>query len=163
MSDLEVGDDRCAAAVPSVPLVPRFTRRLHELDPAQALPGNEGDEEALRLVSAALLTTADVITRAAENWTGSGLGLRGGEFTAAKQDEGHQLILHEVRWTEDLAASGRIDWPGRSGVVRADLEVRSPEASGQLEITWPEGVSDAHASVHGTLGGKVIAAEAAAP
>jgi pimeloyl-ACP methyl ester carboxylesterase len=163
MSQLDAGDDRCAGAIPPVPLVPRFARHLHELDPTQALPGHEAGEEALRLVNAALLTCADVITRALENGTGRGVGLRGGEFTAAKQDEGYGLTLREVRWTEDLAASGRIDWPGRSGLVRADLEVHSPEASGRLEIIWPEGASDGRASVHGTLGGKAIVAEAPAP
>ena len=89
--------------------------------------------------------------------------MRGGEFTVAKQNEGYRLTLHEVRWTEDLAASSRIDWQGRSGAVRADLEVRSPEASGQLELTWPEGSSDARASVRGTLAGRTIMAQAPAP
>ena len=163
MSDLKVGEDDCAAAVPPVPLVPRFARRLHELDPAHALPGNGGDDEALRLVSAALLTSADVITRAEENGVGHGVGLRGGEFTAARQDGGYELTLHEVHWTEDLAVSGRIESPGRSGVVQADLEVHSPAAGGQLTLSWPEGASDARASVRGTFGGKVIAAEAPAP
>jgi len=163
MSQLDPGDDRCAGAIPPVPLVPRFARRLHELDPAQALPGHEAGEQALRLVTAALLTCADVITRAAEHGGEHGVGLRGGEFTVAKQNEGYRLTLHEVRWTEDLAASGRIDWQGRSGAVRADLEVRSPEASGQLELTWPEGSSDARASVRGTLAGRTIMAQAPAP
>ena len=166
MAELQLGgggDDDCAAAVPPVPLVPRFARRLHELHPAQALPGNQGDDEALRLVSAALLTSADVITRAEENGVGHGVGLRGGEFTAARQDGGYELTLHEVHWTEDLAVSGRIESPGRSGVVQADLEVHSPAAGGQLTLSWPEGASDARASVRGTFGGKMIAAEAPAP
>jgi pimeloyl-ACP methyl ester carboxylesterase len=163
MSDLEVGDERCAAAVPPVPLVPRFARRLHELDPAQALAGNEADEEALRVVSAALLTCADVITRAGENGAGPGVGLRGGAFTAVKQNAGYQLNLQEVRWTEDLAASGRIDWPGRNGIVHAALEVSSPQGSGRLELSWPEGASDATASAHGTFDGKSLAAQAPAP
>src|SRR5262249_2214355 len=66
MSQLDVGDDHCAGAIPPLPLVPRFARRLHELDPAESLPGHEAGEEALRLVSAAILTCADVITRAAQ-------------------------------------------------------------------------------------------------
>jgi hypothetical protein len=163
MTELEVGDERCAAEIAPLPLVPLFARHLHDLAPAHALTGNEGDEEALRLVSAALFTSADVITRAAESGAGPGVGLRGGTFTTANQGTGYRLTLHEVRWTEDLAASGRIDWPGRSGVVQAELEVRSPEASGRLELSWPEGASAARASVRGTFGGKTIAAEAPAP
>ncbi len=163
MSELEVGDDRCAAAIPPVSLVPRFARHVRELAPAQALEGNQGSDEALRVVSAALLTCADVITRAAENGAGRGVGLRGGAFTAVTQREGYRLTLHEVRWTEDLAASGRIDWPGRTGMVHAKLEVHSPQGSGRLELSWPEGASEARASVRGTLGGKPIAAQAPAP
>ena len=171
MTELEVGDERCATEIPPVRLVPLFALHVHDLAPAQALPGNEGDEQALRLVTAALFTTADVVTRAAENGAGvgvgdgAGVGLRGGTFTVTVTNEGrgYRLTLHEVRWTEDLAASGRIDWPGRNGVVRAELEVHSPEGSGRLELSWPEEASDARASVRGTLGGKVIVAEAPAP
>jgi hypothetical protein len=163
MSQLDTGDDRCAGAVPPVPLVPRFARRLHELDPAQALPGHEAGEEALRLVSAALLTCADVITRARENGAERGIGLRGGTFTVAKRDGGHRLTLHEVRWTEDLATSGYIDLAEKGGGGRADLEVQTPEGAGELELTWPGGLSGARVSVRGALAGKAIAAEALAP
>jgi hypothetical protein len=143
--------------------VPRFARRLHELDPAQALPGHEAGEEALRLVSAALLTCADVITRARENGAERGIGLRGGTFTVAKRDGGHRLTLHEVRWTEDLATSGYIDLAEKGGGGVADLEVQTPDAGGELELTWPGGLSGTRVSVRGALAGKAIAAEAPAP
>jgi len=163
MADLPVGDELCAAAIPPVPLVPRFARHTRELAPAQALEGNQAGDQALRLVSAALFTAADVISRAMENGAGSGVGLRGGTFTMARVGAGYRLTLEKVRWTDDLATSGQIDWPGRSGVVRAQLEVRSPVSSGRLELSWPQGVSDARASAHGTVGGRVVAAEAPAP
>ena len=159
MSQLDAGDDGCAGAISPVPLVPRFARRLHELDPAPALPGHEAGEEALRLVSAALLTCADVITRAKENGAERGIGLRGGTFTVEKRDDGHRLTLHEVRWTEDLVTSGTIDLAGQGGGGRADLRVQTPDAGGELELTWPGGESGARVSVRGTLAGKVIAAE----
>ena len=163
MTELDAGEGRCAAEIPPLPLVPLFARHLHDVAPAHALPGNEGEEEALRLVSAALFTSADVVTRARENGAGPGVGLRGGTFTAASEGTGYRLTLHEVRWTEDLAVSGRIDWPGLSGMVRAELEVRSSLASGRLELSWPEGDGGGRAQVHGTLGGKLIAAEAPPP
>ena len=163
MTQLNVGDERCAAEIPPLRLVPLFARHLHDLAPAHALPGNDGTVEALRLVSAALFTSADVITRAREYGAGPGVGLRGGTFTTASEGRGYRLTLHEVRWTEDLTVSGRIDWPGRSGVVWAELEVRSPQASGQLELSWPEGPGDAPATVRGTLGNKLIAAQAPPP
>jgi hypothetical protein len=163
MTELDVGDERCAAEIPPLRLVPLFARHLRDLAPAHAVPGNDGTVEALRLVSAALFTSADVITRARENGAGPGVGLRGGTFTTASEGRGYRLTLHEVRWTEDLTVSGRIDWPGRSGVVWAELEVRSLQASGQLELSWPEGADDVLASVRGTLGNKRIAAEAPPP
>ncbi|HEY6824110.1 MAG TPA: alpha/beta hydrolase, partial [Steroidobacteraceae bacterium] len=163
MEDLTPGDASCAAAVPPVPLVAHFARYRHELAPAEPIARNEADEEALRAVSAALLTSADVITRAAENGAGWGLGLRGGTFTAATQGEGYRITLQQVRWTEDLTASGRIDWPGRSGVVHAELEVHSPQESGRLDLSWPQGAPGARASARGTLGGKSVAAEAPTP
>ena len=163
MSELAVGDDHCATSVPPVPLVPRFARQLDELDPAQAMPGHEAGEEALRVVTAALFTCADVITRAAENAMGRGVGLRGGAFTVAKRDAGYRLTLHEVRWTEDLAASGNIDLSESGGGGRADLQVQTPQARGELQLTCPEGVSGARISVRGAFAGKAIAAEATAP
>ena len=94
---------------------------------------------------------------------GRGIGLRGGTYAVTQQGEGYQLILHQVRWTEDLSVSGRIDWRGTRGTVRAELHVEAPGASGSLELSWPEGVSDARAHARGTLEGKAIVAEAPAP
>jgi len=163
MAQLEAGDAACAAAVPPVRLVPRFARRLHELVPAKAVAGNEARDESLRAVTATLLTCADVITRAAENGVGRGMGLRGGTYAAVEKGEGYRLTLHQVRWTNDSSVSGRIDWPGRSGTVRAVLDVQGPHASGRLELSWPEDEMNARARARGTLNGKVVLAEAPAP
>lgn len=163
MDTLEVGNASCARAVPPVRLVPLFARHAHELNPAQGLRGNRAGAEALRVVSAALLTAADAIARAIDNGAGRGVGLRGGSFTATGEHAGYRLVLSELRWTEDVSASGRIDWPGRSGTVRALLDLKSPAGSGTLELEWPEGVTPALASVHGRLGGRTVVARASAP
>jgi len=113
---------RRAAAVPAVRLVPRFARTCASCR-RRALAGNAAGEDQLRAVSAALLTSADVIARAEENGAGAVVGLRGGTFTVREAPHGYRLSLREVRWTEDAAVSGRIDWPRRSGVVHADLEL----------------------------------------
>jgi hypothetical protein len=163
LATLATGDESCASAAPPVRLVPRFARSAHELAPARATAGNQAAEQALRVVSAALLTAEDVIARAAENGAGPGVGLRGGTFAARAAGGGYRLTLTAIRWTEDVAVSGRIDAPGRAGVVRAALELRSPGGSGTLELEWPEGVSAARARARGTLGGRVVAAEGPAP
>jgi len=159
---LSSGDEGCAAEVPPLRLVPRFAITVHELDAAHALADNRADDSALRAVSAALLTCADVISRAVQNGGGEGIGLRGGRFTASAQGVGYQLLLHEVRWTQDLRVSGRIDWPGRTGLVRARLQLQG-SAAGHLTLSWPEGAESPRAAVQGVLSGASVAAEAAAP
>jgi pimeloyl-ACP methyl ester carboxylesterase len=164
MVALTAGDESCAAAVPPVHLVPRFARELRELSAAQALPGNQAADDGLRAVNAALLTCEDAVARARENGAGNGVGLRGGAFSVARAGQGYRLTLRELRWTQDLAVSGRIDWPGGSGVVRASLVLQGADATrGALELSWPEGVSAARAAAHGTLGGRAVLAAAPAP
>ena len=164
MAELSTGDEGCAAQVPPVRLVPQFARHAAELAPAQALPGNEVAEAALRVVSAALLTAQDVIVRAAANGPGKGLGLRGGTFSATASGSGYHIVLRQVRWTGDVVVSGDIDSPGRTGVVRANLKLSAPQGErGKLEAQWPEGVARARATVRGNLGAHAVVADAPAP
>jgi pimeloyl-ACP methyl ester carboxylesterase len=172
LENLSTEDDRCAAQAPPVRLVPRFARYASQLAPAQALSGNQADEEALRYVSAALLSAEDVIARARDNGAGEGVGLRGGTFAVTGDAAAYHLKLHDVRWSEDLAVSGDIDWAGgslahddlQSGWVRADLELTAPHAvHGRLEMQWPEGVAKARATVRGNFGAQAVLAEAPAP
>jgi pimeloyl-ACP methyl ester carboxylesterase len=161
LETLAPGDEQCATHVGPVRLVPRFARSVYELDPARATSGNQAGPAALRAVSAALLACADAISRA-ENGAGRGVGLRGGSFTVAAAGEGLHLTLNELRWTQDLAVSGHIEWPGRSGLVHAVLTVRGAQ-NGALDLSWPEGVAGARGSAHGKLGGAAVSADAAAP
>jgi pimeloyl-ACP methyl ester carboxylesterase len=163
MEHLATGDESCASAVPAVRLVPGFARTAHELTAARALAGNQAREEELRVVTAALLTAEDAIARAVENGAGRGVGLRGGTFVAASAGAGYQLRLRELRWTEDVAASGLVDFPGRAGLVRARLKVEGPFGAGTLELEWPEGTSAARAAARGTVGGRAVMAEGPAP
>jgi hypothetical protein len=163
LDTLETGDESCAAVVPPVRLVPRFARQAAELDAAVAAPGNEAGEAALRVVTAALLTCEDAIARARDNGAGRGVGLRGGTFSARRAAEGYRLELQGVRWTQDVAVSGRIVWPGRTGTVHAQVTLTSPQGPGTLELSWPEGVADARAQARGQLAGQFVAAEAPAP
>jgi hypothetical protein len=90
--------------------------------------------------------------------------LRGGAVTVTTAEPGYHLSLHQVRWTQDVAVSGELDWPGRSGTVHATVELTGPDLlRGKLELQWPEGVARARVTVSGMLGGKHVAAEAPAP
>jgi hypothetical protein len=163
LQSLSTGDESCAAAVPPVPLVPRFARGVRELAAAHPTAANRATQEQLRVVSAALLTCEDAIIRAAENGAGAGVGLRGGTFTAVPAQGGYRLLLQDLHWTEDLGVSGRIDWPGENTVVHASLQVHGPQGAGTLELAWPEGVSGARASARGNIAGQVVDADAPAP
>lgn len=163
MDELVTGDESCAAAVPPVRLVPRFARAAHELDAAPPAPGNAATEAQRRVVTAALLTAEDAIARAAENGAGTGVGLRGGRFTAVAGATGWRIRLQALRWTEDLAVSGDIETAGREAAVHARLRLAGPAASGSLTCAWREGVAGARAVVRGTLSGRVVAVDAPAP
>jgi pimeloyl-ACP methyl ester carboxylesterase len=163
LDTLNVGDTACAAEVPPVRLVPRFARTARELTPAKPLAGNRADTAELSQVSAALFTAEDVIARAAEDGPGKGLGLRGGTVVSEAAGAGFALTLRGVRWTGDVAVSGHIEWPGRTGLVHGHLELQTPAGGGTLEIAWPEGVSPARATVHGNLDGRAVVADAPAP
>ncbi|HET7197327.1 MAG TPA: alpha/beta fold hydrolase, partial [Burkholderiales bacterium] len=157
------GDESCARAVPPVRLVPAFARRVGELPAAEALRGNRAPAAALQVVTAALLTAEDAIARAVDGGAGGGVGLRGGTFVAMTAHRGYRLELRTLRWTEDVSASGSVLWPGRTGLVRARLDLETPQGRSRLELSWPEGVSGARATARGLIGGRRIAAEAPAP
>jgi pimeloyl-ACP methyl ester carboxylesterase len=160
---LATGDESCAADVPALRVVPVFARRAQELAAAESAPGNQAGAQALRVVTAALFTAEDAIARAVADGAGPGAGLRGGTFMATTAGGGYRLALQSLRWTEDVSVSGSIEWPGRTGLVRAHLAVQSPQGPSTLDLSWPEGVSGARASARGLIGGRSVAAEAPAP
>jgi pimeloyl-ACP methyl ester carboxylesterase len=163
VATLQTGDTRCAQAVPAVHLLARFARHLGELTPAQSLPGNAASPEQLRAAAAALLSAADVVARVETNTNGEGVGLRGGTFSIKAQGDGYALTLRNVRWSEDLAVSGKLRWPDQNARVEGELMLAgAAEVSGPLSVSWIEGTAQ-RAQIHGKLGNAVVAAEMAAP
>jgi hypothetical protein len=73
--------------------------------------------------------------------------------------------LNQVRWTEDLAVSGKIDKPSaRTGTVRATLHLAAADGLiGDVVVEWREGIADASAAIRGTLGGAAVLAHTPAP
>jgi pimeloyl-ACP methyl ester carboxylesterase len=162
---LATGDTACAAGVPALRLVPRFALHSSQLAPATALPGNQAGTEQLRQVSAALLCAGDVLARLGGNSTGQGVGLRGGSFRIAGDAAGTHLSLDQVRWTDDVSVSGKIDKASsRTGIVRAVLELQGSDGTaGQVTIQWREGSADPSASIRGKMGTAAVVAEYPAP
>jgi hypothetical protein len=88
-----------------------------------------------------------------------GVGLRGGTFDV----EGPYLSLrplvlhvHGVRFVEDVAVSGRVEWRRRAGMLTAVLRVRGPDGTGRLRIVSPTDRFGDEATLRGVLGGRRI-------
>ena len=162
---LDAGDTACAAGVPPLRLVPRFALQASQLEPAAAAAGNRVNEAQLRRVSAAVMTAGDVLARLGGNSTGQGVGLRGGSFRAVNDASTAHISLNQVRWTEDLTVSGKIDKPlARTGMVRALLQLTTADGlGGELAVEWPEGIAGSSADIRGALGGAVVRARTPAP
>ena len=163
IATLEVGDAGCAAGVPPIRLASPFALGYAAVEPATAAAGTAAEERALRAVRAAVLTAADLFGRLRENSSGHGVGLRGGRFTLAREPGHLHARLLEVRWAQDLAVSGTLDWPAREGPAVAVLEFAAGPLKGRVSARWTEGVPDAVAELEGVVGGRSLRARMPAP
>jgi pimeloyl-ACP methyl ester carboxylesterase len=161
---LEAGDTSCAQSIRPIRTVPSFARQAAEVAQAEALPGNTADEAALRLASAAAETAGDVLSRYFVSFGGSGAGLRGGAWSLERFDTGYAFALDRVRWTEDLAVSGTIEWDQSTGLVNAMLDLAGPDgATGTLSLFWNDRDTDAIATIEGRIGEARVRAGRIAP
>ena len=161
-----VGDEDVARlGVPPLRLVRHFALQASQLEPVAAIAGNRADAAQLRWVSAAVMTAGDVLARLGGNSTGQGVGLRGGDFRVVSDASTTHVILNQVRWTEDLTVSGKIDKPvARTGTVRASLHLATVDGlTGELTVVWPEGIAGSSAGIRGTFGDARVAAQSPAP
>ncbi len=162
---LEPGDTTCAQKVPPLRLVPLFAAHAADLEPASPLAGNRANAAQLKWISAAVMTAGDVLARLGGNTTGRGVGLRGGTFRISNEGPLMQIALTELRWTEDLAVSGKIEKPrGRAGEVRARLHLAAVGGlTGDVAVKWPEGIAGSRTTIRGFLGGAAVHARTSAP
>ncbi|HEY4365618.1 MAG TPA: alpha/beta hydrolase [Steroidobacteraceae bacterium] len=163
VSQLSPGNTSCIADVRPIRTVPSFTSSVSELEPADALNGNQASRRDLQLVSGALETIGDVFARFIVT-AGIGSGLRGGEFTYVRKPFGYEFDLDQVQWTDDLQVSGKMRWYLKSGDVAADVRLRKNGKNvGQLDIAWNDVQRNALASVTGKIGDKKVKAKRIAP
>ena len=164
ITTLTPGDISCASQVPPVRLASWFSVESRDLTPATELPGNSASPRQLRIVSAALQTAGDLLARVDANSTNHGRGLRGGTFRLKRSGAEVRIELDQVRWTRDVAVSGRILRSSRRhGTVRAFLRVSTAEDPiGRLTVQWQEEIDHSQARVRGSFGiSKVVAASPA--
>lgn len=167
IANLDPGDTSCAANIAEVRLVLRFATTAAQLAPLIALPGNRGTATDLGVAAAAAYALGDVLDLYWANSTGYGVGLRGGTWSYVSDASGNSyaFTMHHVRWTNDVAVSGRFTWNYyKPGAVNGQLTVTGPGgASGALTITFNSREPDAQAMITGQLGGRTIAATMYAP
>jgi pimeloyl-ACP methyl ester carboxylesterase len=162
---LQVGDTSCAANVKPVRLVPKFVQQAADATPAIARDGNTATTAQLAQVSAAVQTAGDVLARWNINYTGTGLGLRGGNWTFSQPASFiSNFTMTGVKWTNDLAVTGTAKWNFNNGAIHAD--VTFTDADGEpatLNMRWYDRDHDAVATLSGTIGSNTIKATMPAP
>ncbi len=163
--DLNPGDTSCASQIAEVRLVPRFATAASQLDPLTALPGNQGTVTDLKVAAAAAYALGDVLDLYWANYTGNGVGLRGGKWNYSSDGNSYVFTMDQVRWTNDVAVSGQFTWDYyKPGAVNGKVSVTGPSGEdGQLTVTFASREPGARAKITGSIGGRKIVATMYAP
>ena len=164
VATLDPGDTRCTGAIDALRLAPPFVRASRYVTAAEALPGNQVDAEGLKLAAAALATAGDLFGRLLANGSGHGVGLRGGTFTVRTTGTVLAATLADVRWVEDVAVSGAVEFHAGADSGSAELRFAASDGRrGEFHAAWPAGGPAARARLTGTVEGRTLNAEARAP
>jgi pimeloyl-ACP methyl ester carboxylesterase len=161
--ELAPGDTSCTPTVRPIRTVPRFAKFVNELDPVEALSGNQANAHELRLAAAALETVGDAYARFLLTY-GTGGGLRGGKFSYVLQPYGYAFKFEHTQWTEDLEITGTMDWYLKPNDLAADVRLWQNGVSvGNLNIAWNDLQVNAMATLTGTIGNDRVRAVRIAP
>ena len=156
-------DTSCLRHIRPVRTVPMFAKNWQEVAPARAQSGNVADAMRLRLASAAAETVGDAIARYGVATQNVGGGLQGGRFTVAQTRTGNLLTLTALKWTSDLAVSGKVDWNQITGNIVAKIRLAADGHGGTLAISWNDRQTNAQAVIRGQIDGKAVFATRIAP
>ena len=115
-----------------------------------------------RLARTAALTVADLLDRWWNNYSGLGVGLRGGTWSYTG-DPVVRFALDGVVLARGLAVSGTAVWSRYAESMTVDLRIRSHGRTGTLRGTWDTRARGARAVLTGTLDGDRLRLEIAAP
>ncbi|MEO7026788.1 MAG: alpha/beta fold hydrolase [Caulobacteraceae bacterium] len=157
-------DTGCAAKVKAIRLTPFFPRRAAEAIPATPLVGNAASSRERALASAALRTAADSMARWYINYSGKGLGLRGGAWRYLQQGTMVHFGFTGSRWAPDLAISGSAHWNQATGAMGVDLTfVTDAGDSGAITASWNDRDDSQPASLAGKVDGHALRASMPSP
>ncbi len=162
---LDPGDTSCAKKIAEVHLLPKFVLTALEVEPAIASAGNEGTDADLRVAAAAAFTVGEVLARWWVNFTGDGVGLRGGTYSYSGSGNTTNFTLDNVRWVQDLPVSGTMTWGyAWPGEVVAHVSIKRPGMTpAELDFKWLSHVPRAQVAIKGTISGHRIEATMYAP
>jgi pimeloyl-ACP methyl ester carboxylesterase len=142
-------DTSCLARVPE-----RHTAGddiVHAASARAATPGsgNDAAANALRLATVAVDTVGDVVAQDAYVDDGTGIGLRGGTFTAVGTKT-RSIALRGIRFASDAPVDGSVQWVRDRRSVVAHVTVTGPDGTLSVDIAWNGLVPHAPATVTGT-------------
>ncbi len=164
VKNLATGDTSCTAGVRPIRTVPLFARNSSDLAPVTALTGNAANAAQRRIAASALEAVGDVLARYWASLGTTGSGLRGGQFTYSGTATGYLFVLDSVRYTSDVAVSGKVKWNTSTGAVSADVTLtRAGTSIGSLKMAWSDADIDAIASVEGKIQNQAVEASRVAP
>ena len=164
VSTKHVGNTNCANRIRPIRTVPKFATLVSQVEPATPGPGNDAPDASLRTASAAAETVGDVLSRFYVAFGNKSIGLRGGKYSFAPTAFGTHFVLHDVRWTNDLAVSGIIDWNQVDGHINAHVTVAQDDGLvGNLDLQWDQSAASPFTIITGSLGSATIVASRIAP
>ena len=139
----------CARDIPPLRALGVFPEQLR----AQATPR--------QVARAAALTVADLPDRWWNNYSGHGVGLRGGTWRRSGYDR-VRFTLDQVRLVRGLSVSGSAVWDRRARTMTVDLTVDGVSAGG-LRGAWHTTAPGAVAVLTGDLDGHAVRESVPAP
>ena len=161
---LSPGDTSCVRKVRPVRTVPRFARTAAELAPLTPLAGDGTSVAQRRIAAAALETVGDVVARYFVSYNYVDSGLRGGDFSYWPSSVGYNFELQGVRWTQDVAVSGKVYWNQVTNIITAQVTLQDGgKTSGALSIRWNDADINAVAAISGNIDGATLRASRIAP
>ena len=150
------GDTSCASKYNEVRMVEAFPRRLADAAPAPQGAVVHSPVSDRRLATVTSNTVADLLARWFDNYSGHGVGLRGGRFSYRGSAQ-TTFTLRGLKWVDDVAVSGTLTWDRTTGALDASVTVTGPGTeSGTLALHWNDWDVHAVASVQGTVGGRPL-------
>ena len=165
VGSLNPGDTSCAAEIAEARVFPKFALTAAEVAGATPLSGNEGTAGDLSVAAVAAYTVGDALDTWWVNYSGTGVGLRGGTFTYTSMGNLTLFSLDHMKWTNDVEVSGSFTWDYyKPGAVIAQLTLTGDSVTaGALQIQFNSREPLAQASITGQIDGRSIVATMYAP